>query len=260
MKEAGTIDVVKIPPLHLLLSRMARYGIPGHGRLAYWLTGEFLILAQTACDTVLWLDPRERIDREILRTGSFDDGVIQALKKELRGGDVLWDIGANIGHHSLAVKKLKEDVDIIAFEPHPGNFVRLDKNRDQNQLELNLKAYALNDQEGWATLYTTPANSGRTSLRQLARSQKFASKVEMKRADSLIGGGLSIPNVLKIDVEGAEKEVLVGFGEFLVDPRLRCVIFEVIDPLYSPAEMLEKAGFRINKLDQRGNFIAKRLA
>lgn len=260
MKKAGTIEVVKIPLLHRLLGRMARYGVPGHGRLASWLTGKCLILANTTCDTVLWLDPRERIDREILRTGSFDDEVIQALKLELRDGDIFWDIGANIGHHCLAVKKFNDHIDVVGFEPHPGNFVRLEENRDQNQLEVNLKACALSDREGSAKLFTTPANSGRTSLRQMEGSQEFNSKVEMRRADSLIRTGLSVPNVLKIDVEGAEKDVLAGFGEYLDHSGLRCVIFEVVDPKNSPAEMLETVGFKVNPLDQRGNFIAKRQA
>lgn len=89
-----------------------------------------------------------------------------------------------------------------------------------------------------------------------------------ERADDLIATGTPSPDVVKIDVEGAEKLVLQGFGDSL--QKVRSVIFEAASPLEKTdhgrnlKEILEKAGFRISlvrktQLDDPDNFIADRI-
>ena len=73
----------------------------------------------------LELDPREKIDGAVIRHGYFDDDVIACLLGRVRPGDIFWDIGANIGLHSLTLKLLRPETDVVCFEPLCKNFDRL---------------------------------------------------------------------------------------------------------------------------------------
>ena len=239
---------------------MANNNLPGHGRLTTWFTNDGLILIKAKYGNLIFLDPKERIDHELLIEGSFDDEVTAFLIEELKGNDIFWDIGANIGHHALAVEKLHPGTSIYAFEPNPKALKRLNKNLNANASAIQVVPKALSNKEEKGSMFTTPGNLGRTSLKKLDKAKEIESEIEVTRADALISSGLPLPNVIKLDVEGNEIEVLQGFGELLSNPTIRTVVYEVVDPKDSPEGLLKNQGFKIQVLDARGNFIATRKA
>lgn len=98
-------------------------------------------------------------------------------------------------------------------------------------------------------------------------------EVEAIRADDLVArGDVAYPNVMKVDVEGAEAMVFGGAPSLLRNPALRVVVFEAAlskDGLPANAEltrMLEAAGLTVSPFarsdatadDGMGNFLARR--
>ena len=50
--------------------------------------------------------------------------MLGAILEAVREGDVFWDVGANIGQHSFAVKNTRPDVSVVSFEPTPLTILR----------------------------------------------------------------------------------------------------------------------------------------
>ena len=58
------------------------------------------------------------------------------------GGDVLWDVGANVGAYTLYAARIP-GISVLAFEPNPFTFHTLVKNISLNRLEDSIKAFCL---------------------------------------------------------------------------------------------------------------------
>ena len=110
------------------------------------------------------------------------------------------DVGAHIGSIIAAVRQHCSSVRITAVEPIPGKAANL-RRRFPN---IDLFECALSDQETSASFFVNPKLSGYSSLNPAAGDVELT--VQLKRLDDLV----TDPDVVKIDVEGAELGVLRG--------------------------------------------------
>jgi FkbM family methyltransferase len=199
----------------------------------------------------IYLNPNDYVDWHIINHGYYEPQVLGAILEAVREGDVFWDVGANIGQHSFAVKNTRPDVSVVSFEPNPLTMSKLMRSRARNRLGIEVVSAALSDAEGVAKLsIRTEGNSGTSSLspwKEVAYDDTCT--VPIIRADQFIGPSNRAPNVMKIDVEGHEAEVLRGFGQALRDPSLRLVVFENIRE-GGAADLLRQAGFEIRPLTE----------
>ena len=83
-------------------------------------------------------------NRELWRAETYETkepDTIEWIDSFFREGDVIYDIGANIGQYSLyAAKKLKGNCRILAFEPEALNYSKLNKNIVLNNLTDSITA------------------------------------------------------------------------------------------------------------------------
>jgi len=180
--------------------------------------------------------------------------------------DVVWDVGASFGMYSIVAGcRLGAEGRVVAFEPEPVMRLLLEGNIHLNKLDnVTALPYALIDLEGETTLYP-PDNpnvgTGALVQRQDYRLRRKGMKIQGRRADVLVAAGeVPPPTVLKIDVEGAERRVLDGFGVLLKAPSLRAVYCEVhpkLLPLFGHSvkaveETLTQSGFHIASNTERG--------
>jgi FkbM family methyltransferase len=141
----------------------------------------------------------------------YEQEVFDKLFKVLRPGSVFIDVGAHIGRYSFPIAKLVgENGLVIAIEPDPLAFkallmgVRLNSLR--NVLALNI---ALGDSEGKAILCQKLVTAT-SSIVEFDKCQRFV-EVPLKRLDSVVEElRLKCVDAIKIDVEGAEIQVLKG--------------------------------------------------
>lgn len=146
-------------------------------------------------------------------TGHGERDVQTDYLQTLTTRDVVWDVGANIGTYTLLAATTGATA--IAFEPGPRARTQLVKNAELNDVTGRVDAtpYALSDYDGTGTLL--PAE--RTGVRQLAQEADHGDTVPVRTGDSL---DLPTPDVVKIDVEGAELAVLDGLQDRLRDVRV----------------------------------------
>ncbi|MDP4013853.1 MAG: FkbM family methyltransferase [Candidatus Nanopelagicales bacterium] len=181
-----------------------------------------------------------------------------------RPGMVL-DIGANNGGFARTLRSFGYGGDIVSFEP--GEAARRDLVLSaETDEKWNVRGEALGDFDGSADLNVT-ANAGASSslVDMLDRHVEAApdakvvkrESVRVRRLDSIVAAGELVLNrpVLKIDVQGYERQVLAGCGRLL--NRIVAVQLELsVEPLYAGAwdwqeaiEWLEAEGYRLRGLE-----------
>jgi FkbM family methyltransferase len=140
--------------------------------------------------------------------GSYEHEKRLAVEKGIKRGDVFYDIGANVGYFSLLAAKLSApDGRVVAFEPLPRNIAFIQRHITLNNLEERIKVIeaAVSDHSGSA--WFDPDIS--TSKGHIADQGQL--EVKLVCLDELVRTGeIPLPDVMKIDVEGAEAEVLRG--------------------------------------------------
>jgi len=202
----------------------------------------------------------------------FEDDVLSSLLSDLEADDVFYDVGANVGVYSCLVGDLIGADRVVAFEPHPGNLERLRNNLSLNGLEPTVVNEALSDEEGEISLAvaveshtTCPGHNLieiNKSVEQYGSESAETITTDMVRGDDVIQTrNLPEPTVLKIDVEGAEYNVLNGLREVLSGSACRLVYCEVhrnhLETFGSSEkevrELLESCGFALENLNDYGS-------
>ncbi|MFA5804210.1 MAG: FkbM family methyltransferase [Melioribacteraceae bacterium] len=157
------------------------------------------------------------------------------------------DIGANIGQFSLAANHFFPNAMIYSFEPLPFEFARLSKNtnRRENIKKFNL---ALGNQCGTIDFYKNdyslassvlPISKQQKEFLPVTASQKRI-KVSIERLSKIFPClDVKGPVLLKLDVQGFEKEVLLGAVEIL--PQIDYLLFETsFIPMYEREPLFDE--------------------
>jgi FkbM family methyltransferase len=189
-------------------------------------------------------------------------------------GDVVVDVGAHIGQYTiLASRHVGLTGQVISIEPEPRNFEILKRNISLNQLH-NVKpvACAAYSSHTKTKLFLPEEESGRTIYNTVIKERAGTNgryvEVDAATLDSILESvvGVSKVNWIKIDVEGAELEVLRGTCNILAESNKVRVLVEIHSvSLYKDvSEYLKSLKFRIiyekrNELGNWGHILAEKL-
>jgi FkbM family methyltransferase len=174
----------------------------------------------------------------------------EAIFAELRPGDLVWDVGANIGLYTKPfAERTGHTGRVVAFEPVPATYAELCRQTSQFPWVKN-EQIALSDFDGAARLLVSDSDT-MGSLEGFAGEANATNSIEVKVmcGDSYRASSRTTPNLLKIDVEGFEEEVLAGMTGLLEAPELRAIFLEVHFGILESRGRAE-APLRIEKLVQ----------
>lgn len=188
-------------------------------------------------------------------SGTYETELAAAVADSVRPGDVCYDIGAYRGFFS-GVFALAGASEVVAFEPFPENFVQLERLGANNpELTINFERVAVGSENGLAEFNVMPDSSmGKLSSSgfQMGATGAGKLKVQLRTIDSLVAEGkYAAPQVVKIDVEGAEADVLRGAWTMLKanhpllfieahSPSLRVECSDMLTSLGYKVSILEK--------------------
>jgi len=192
-------------------------------------------------------------------SGNYEVPVQDAITSLLREGDVFYDIGANIGFFSVLAGRLVGQAGAVyAFEPVPENASTLARTARLNQLgNIEVLELAISHHTGRGELCLA-CHAGGASLKSASVPPDLSGSifVDTYSIDDLVQSRRIRPPVMvKIDVEGAEKDVLQGMRKVLHVWR-PTVVVEVDDAekirceekLKACRELLEDLQYRIEVL------------
>jgi len=129
-------------------------------------------------------------------------------------GDIVIDVGAAFGFYSIvASKKVGQEGKVVAIEPQPDSFDMLNKNIKLNKLtNISTLNYAASSKRTTLKLYSSYS----TLQERAGQSPQQFIEIRAETLDNLLGQvDLDKANWVKVDVEGAELEVLKGAAGIL---------------------------------------------
>lgn len=151
--------------------------------------------------------------------GDYEYPVQQALASLARPSDVCYDIGANLGFFSILLGRIVGPTGVVhAFEPVPRNAAAIERNARLNHLEnISVLRLALSCADGDGELLLA-RHVGGAVLKGAGVPPDLVGSLRVKTAslDRLVERGqVRLPDIVKIDVEGAEMDVLQGMENVL---------------------------------------------
>lgn len=192
--------------------------------------------------------------------GTSEIHVQTMLAEHIQPGQVFYDVGANVGFFTLIGARLVGGMGhVYAFEPVPANAEAIRNNltlNDFKQAEVIEKAVSYRN--GSEELQITDFAGGSTLISAGKPSDVSATlQVQLVVLDDLVAEGkLKPPHIVKVDVEGAELNVLRGMANILQNAK-PIVVFEVDDAELTLARQkydacvafLAEQGYMVTQLD-----------
>jgi FkbM family methyltransferase len=165
-------------------------------------------------------------------------------------GEVVVDVGANIGFFALLVLSMEPGITMHCFEPAASARERLMRNVSANNLRTSVivHPFGVSDHNGYSGLWGH-ANSGQRSLAKVDGSNDHAESVEIVNlATALAMTEATDVALLKIDIEGSEIELMRGseIGDWSIVRRVAMEFHGSIRPgcREEMTEALRERGFR----------------
>lgn len=179
--------------------------------------------------------------------------VIEHLLEHIEPGDVVWDVGANIGMYACPVAVHGGVDTIVCFEPEDSRRSRLRTNLEQNAEtdKWEISPFALGGSEGTGTLVVDNDELGIGTHRISVGNGE--NRVDIRRGETLIlDDGFQSPDILKVDVEGHELAVLEGLADELWDVSYIYCEAHGREDANEIRDLLSEYGFTVTCVNTRG--------
>lgn len=159
----------------------------------------------------------------------FQDNCYDSVIKNIKSSEIILDIGANIGTTALFFAKKNPNAEIIAFEPHPDTFLRLQGNINNNKPnKIKIQEIGIGKKKNTLKLYeVNQTNPGMNRI--ICDNKDFPFKwIKITSIDNFVSEN-NIKNIdfIKIDVEGHEYDALIGGNKII--QRTKPIIFLELD-------------------------------
>jgi len=192
--------------------------------------------------------------------GVYEKFLTEVVKKEIKEGDVVLDIGSHIGYFTLIFAKLVSKTGkVFAFEPAPSSFLLLKKNIEINGYKnVVLVNKAVSNRNGKLRLFLNEKNKSDNRIYNSNNGWKSI-EIESIKLDDYFKDYKRKIDLIKIDVQGAEWRVVDGMRDLLRRNKNIKLISEFwssglekggIKP-FDYLDMLFKNGFVISEINEK---------
>lgn len=177
--------------------------------------------------------------------GNYELSIQKCLVRELKPGDIFFDIGANAGFFSLlGSKQVGQKGHVFAFEPLPENLEAVKTQLGVNNvLNCTVVEAAVSDLVGEIGLWEGPDTST-AHIGTRGDKQKGVKSVKSITLNEFVQTAPS-PNFIKMDIEGAEIQALRGADLLLSGPNPPRFLIELHGEIAwrQVSRILEQAGY-----------------
>ena len=252
------------------LGKLKRFGVLGSavlvGRGINYYTRKYLLGRKLFVRGIHGYHMRLRLDdpglsKDIAIRGTREEQLKYIIDREVKPGDVVLDLGANIGYYTIMLAKLVgSSGKIYAMEPEPRNFDLLQENIKLNQVEAIVESFHMgaSDSQGVGKLYLSKYSNIHSFLSHDDEDPDNSHFVEVLLTDvSTFVQGKRPVDMLRMDIEGYEVEVIQGLEKAIKDGSFSGrILFECHFPRYveethsmkKPLQMLIDQGYHARYL------------
>jgi len=202
-------------------------------------------------------------ERGALFNPDYNLDELDFLRQHTPAGGVFVDVGANVGTFSLVMARhVGPQGKVIAIEPHPVTFARLSFNNvASGTTQVRLVQAAAGPSDGELLIETDGGNLGASHVVTGTATAEAIKVPSLRLTRILDEAGVANVDALKIDVEGFEDRVLIGFFRDAVPARWpRAVVIEHLSQNEWQrdciADMVAR-GFAITKKTRSNTFLAR---
>jgi len=180
-----------------------------------------------SCDNLFLAYPDCTISFFLIYFKTHENEELSVLKTYFNEGKAVFiDVGANIGFHSIVLRKYF--LIVHAFEPNPEIFRRLKENVMLNGHTISANNVGVSDREGEMYLCSKSKVDSAAYLKDSSSDDTIP--VRVVSLDNYIEENLIKERlVMKIDVEGGELKVLQGTSKALKEKKFDIIQFEVLN-------------------------------
>lgn len=168
-------------------------------------------LYRTVHGDFFWLDPNKYLDKNIIKKGCFERKSTELLKNLIKKGDIVIDVGANIGYYSVIFSRLVgEDGKVMIFEPTYHYREVLETNLEANDINnAEIYDYGLSNKEDEIEIAIGDCSATLHWVADLPATKQ--EKIKLKTFDSFISEhNIKKVDFIKIDIDGHEPLFLEG--------------------------------------------------
>jgi FkbM family methyltransferase len=216
---AGLSSLPWFRDLYKIVKPLPILGLMARGLRPLVLPGGFRVWMQVPSGSGkgLWLNLDPFYEEPYL-DGEYELPIQKLLAKYLPRGSTFYDIGGHIGFISMiAARLVGKEGRVFSFEPDPENATKTQEHVKRNLLgQVEVVPFAVWSQCGHVVFSLPPRSSGRAVGKVVPTSSLHTRDTEIEvQAITLdsFAHDHPVPDLIKIDVEGAEAQVLEGAGE-----------------------------------------------
>ena len=203
--------------------------LKAYGRFLKWQIGQRLsprdVEFQLTEKAKIWVKKGMTGATGSIYTGLHEFEDMSFLLHFLQKGELFADIGANVGIYSV-LAAAECEARTLTFEPAPGTFQWVERNRSLNKVPHLLKPFNLGIGEKEEVLRFSTELDTINHVLTAEENNVQAVEVPIKSFDSIVEVE-GCPVLVKIDVEGFETPVIKGMQSALSNPTLQAIIIEL---------------------------------
>lgn len=159
------------------------------------------------------------------------------------------DVGANIGLFSLYAAYLNKNLHVIAAEPLKNNQEILIENVKLNHFDnvIRLERKPLHSRNEVLNVENKDERSGASDFRILSEPTPNSKEIYSVTGDELLEKFETSSTIVKIDVDGSELDVILGFNESLQVGKILSILVECsTQTIYRVIEVMSSCGYDIS--------------
>ncbi|WP_026915725.1 FkbM family methyltransferase [Christiangramia portivictoriae] len=180
--------------------------------------------------------------------GTYERSQTLTFLDKCKGQKIFWDLGAHSGYYTLLFKTINSNSTIYSFEPIESNYINFERHLKLNNLnKVFLIKKAVSDKEGSFKFARGNSVGGKLS-------ETGDMTVPVVKLSSLLKkGAIEFPDVIKMDVEGAELQVLEDI-KFILMSEIKPIIFLSTHGKYihdACLDLINSMSYKITPIDDK---------